>query len=113
MKKYLMNNRGKAEDYLIFAFIPVIMVLIYSILLSVIYNESNLDALDSKKCKQIRITDPQTEETIELYGTNIQTNRYVTEIQYTDKNGKEHTQNISQQENSILEIEVVDKEFCK
>ena len=105
MKKYLLNKNGDATLGLLF-------VLVLCLLLVSLYKREE-NRLDAKRCKQIRITDPQTEETIEFYGTNVQTYRFGDKISYTDNNGKEYTLNISHQGNSILEIEVVDKEFCK
>lgn len=104
MKKYLLNKNGDATLGLLF-------VLVLCLLLVSLYKREE-NRLDAKRCKQIIITVPRTEETIEFYGTHVKFDHSNT-INYMDNDGNQSIFNLSSKENSIIQIKIADDEFCK
>ena len=105
MKKYLLNKHGGSPIATLFI-IFMVSVLFYKSFVVFSYAD-NL-----KKCKLIKITDPQTEETIEFYGTHVKFDHSNT-INYRDNDGNQSIFNLSSKENSIVQIKTADDEFCK
>ena len=104
---YDLDNDEKVWYLLLFAIVVLTLIHTFITLVFLLNTES-----DAKKCKSIRIENLQTSETIELYGTNVYSNRYGTEIHYTDKNGKEYQLILSDQDPLSVNIQVADENFC-
>lgn len=99
------NDREIKEGY---AFLSVYLLVVL-ILGFIIKNEKAQNTMGV--CKQLRITNQQTNEVIEIYGTQVKQIKDQT-FTYIDKNGIERFLILSNQDPVLLDIQVVDERFC-
>jgi len=106
-----MNKRGDSELLVSL----IVSIIVWCGLLCMLLYRLNIaknEQLDLKKCKLIEVTNLQAEEVFKAYGTNVNFDEFKNKIDYT-YNGEKFTFNLSHQENSIIQIEEVDMDFCK